>query len=920
MYIHGQFLNQEGCTVTVHILTRADRSVTVEIGDEDSGIFFTDDPAEISSEVNDTFDVLLRQSATLRLLCRSLVPDFFCASCRDAVVNIYKADRCVFAGFIEPQTFSQPFNDLYDEVELNCIDALSALQYSKYRNVGALGVNYDTVKAAAVQRSFLDVLADIMGGVFDGLDIVGNHGMGLWYDGSKAVDSAPANRYGIFGQLSISELLFLGDEEDDVWQQDEVVTEILKYPDLHIAQDGFDFYIFSWKTVRDASGAIAWRDILTDASSVTPSATITIGTDNVVDCDTTVSIDCVYNQLLLTAKIEEIENVIESPLDDDLLESPYTNRQKYMTEYSSDGAGSKGYKGMTDLVNDKTPEYDACTVTDWYVQVMRNKMWHFPMRDTTDTDIVDYFCADGKNQQQLPLWLTGSASAAAILSLGSVKWYSSDKDNSPTSKINMTNCLVMSVGGNEKDGEYDSYPTEESIKKNIPYAVYNGNTAGGTFSPSDDKTTNYIVLSGKIILNPVMHVTGTFKNLRERMGQQAGGDQTGLPLPPYFTNFVPSRTNKNGRYYTRRFWKAETPELEPEWDEQAADGFYPYTGDGPEQYEFKYSEIGDSTDKISKVPVIACMLVIGDKCVVEKTPDNDQGDTDESGVPIPYTDKADEAYKNFVWKKFKNRDECTDDDEYYSQCFTVGFDPKIGDKLIGTEFDLQKTFSYKAGIDAEGTGIPIRRKDKVSGNVRFEIMGPVNLVWNNVTRRHKTWFRKAKWGENDVHLMAHVSSIIIKSFEIKVYSDNGLINNGNNDNDVVYMSDTKESFVNKKDDIEFKINSALTPDECVSLGISNGIHMSTPVNATSGDGVLELYDNNAGVSAKPERIYVDNYYTEYHKPRILLNQNMRDNADSTCLFAHYRHEALDKEFFVQGMGRNLKAGSVSVTLKEISYD
>ena len=158
MYIHGSFANQQGDAVTVHIVTGADRSEVLEIGSESSGLYFTDDPAETVSEVNDTFDHLLRQSATIRLLSRNFIPDFFSTSCRNAVVNIYKGDVCVFAGFIEPQTYSQPYNEVYDEIELNCIDALSALQYSKYKDVGALGVLYDVVKSEAAQRPLIDIL------------------------------------------------------------------------------------------------------------------------------------------------------------------------------------------------------------------------------------------------------------------------------------------------------------------------------------------------------------------------------------------------------------------------------------------------------------------------------------------------------------------------------------------------------------------------------------------------------------------------------------------------------------------------------------------------------------------------------------------------------------------------------------------
>ena len=896
MYIHGSFLSQQSDTITVHIVTGNDRTQTIEIGTEKADVYFSEDPAEIENEVNDTFDVLLRNSAKIRLLCGNLIKDLFSTSCRDAVVNIYKNDTCIFAGFIEPQTLSQPYNDRWDELELNCIDALSALQYSKYKTVGALGVIYAFVKAEAAQRSFYDIATEILQGVTDGLDILGNQNIKFWYDGSKAVDAQTANRYQVFKQLSISDLLFLGDDESDVWQQDEVLEELLKYLNLHIVQDGFNFYIFSWESVKATPDKIIWHDIVANSTKTTAQQAVTIALANVADCDTTISIGDVYNQLLLTAKVEDIESVIESPLDDDLLASPYINKQKYLTEYSSDGEGKTAYNAFYDMTHDKKTTYGGGAITDWYVQVMRNKQWTFPMKGNRDIDIVDYFGSEGANQHALPDWL-GQEPGAAIMALGSVKINTANDDNSPTSKVNMTNYLVVSVNGNGIDNdENKTYPSVADIQKNIPYAVYNGNKAGGVFSPPDEKTTNYIVLSGKVILNPIMKQTNTYTLLHNKKWV------VWMPEVKQDVNWVwhqtvPSRNNGDGRYYTRQYWQAETPDKEVSWHEGADSGFYPYTGEGPEEYEFKYSAIGDSTDKISKVAVLACMLVIGDKCAVE------------TGTKGQITD--------IVWQKYKERSECQSDDEYYQQCFTIGFDPKIGDKLVGTEFKLQNNLDTTKGIDAEGIAIPITKGDKISGQVKFMILGPVNATWDEYTRRHPTFFRHTKWSSSSVPLLAHVSSILIKSFEVKVYSDNGLISNGNDDNDIIYMSDTKETFVNKKDDLEFKINSALTATECAQLGVSNTVKLSTPLNISTGDGVLEVYDRNGNVKAKPEQIYVDSYYTEYHKPRIVMEQKLRDIDNVVSLFNHYRHEALNKEFFVQGIGRNLIEGRADLTLKEI---
>lgn len=918
MYIHGSFTSQQGDTVAVYIVTKGDRTQTLEIGTDAADVYFSEDPVEITNEENDTFDVLLRQSATVRLLCGSLISDLFCTSCRDAVVNVYKGDRCVFAGFIEPQTFSQPYNERWDEIELNCVDALSALQYSKYRNIGSAGVDYSTIKASAEQRSFLDILKETMLGVVTDLDIVGGHSTAFWYDGSKAIYPGDTNRYSIFGQFTVSELLFLGDDEDDVWQQDEVLTEVLKYLNLHITQEGFDFYIFSWETVKNPSYALSpnytdgsrrtkWQDLVTGDTTATPWSTVTISLDNVADAGATVSIGDTYNQLLLTCNVEANDTLLESPLDEDYLTSPYTNKQKYMTEYSSGGMNNQSFSAFYNMVHGEKTTFGEGEITDWYVRVMRNQLWDFPGKLETSsgiitvTDLVDYFCGLGTNQHALPYWL-GENTGACVLSLGSAKTSLANKDNSPT-KVEMTNCMVVSVNGNGKDSESETYPKDTDILGRIPYAIYNGNSAGGAFSPADDDTTNYIVISGKVILNPIMAQTEAYTTLYNNTGLSDGTVVSGQKIPKWgdldiYGKVVPSRDNKNGRYYTRQYWKAEKPSDDAAWFENFDSGFYPYTGTGPEQYEFKYSAIGDREDHISKVSVLACMLVIGSKCVVE---------TGTEGKP-----------SDFEWRTFKERSECDSDDEYYNQCFTIGFDPKIGDKLIGTEFDIQDNITDAMNVDAEGTAIPIKKSDKVSGQVRFMILGPVNVGWGNVTRKPATWYRwHAKWSESEIPLMAHVSSILVKSFEVKAYSDNGGISNGSNGEDIVYMSDTEETFVNKKDDIEFKINSALTTEECKQLGVTPTANISTPWNTYTDEGVLEIYDENKSEKAKPEQIYVDRYYTEYHEPRLLLKQNLYDKDSIVNRFNHYRHEALGKDFFVQGISRNLIEGSAKLTLKEI---
>lgn len=893
MYIHGQFINQKGETVSVYIVTKKSRTEEIEIEGSDERLLWTDDSVEIATEINDTFDVIVTQSATIRLQAREHIADFFCADARDAVVNVYKDDQCVFAGYIEPQSYSQPYNEVYDEVELNCIDALSALQYSNYRDIGSTTMTYAIAKAEAGERTFYEIMAEMLDAVTEDLDILGNGSVRYLYDKSRHVND-DTDKTLTFRKTAVNDLLFLGDEEDDTWTADEVMEAMLKFYNLHIVQDGLTFRIFAWESVK-GSAIVNWEDIGTgEWVEKTERKTTDITTDIVADCDTQISIGEIYNQLELTATIEKIESVVESPLDDESIDSPFQaglGYQLYFTEISSYGEGKTAREAFEQMTHDGKTSYDGGERTDWYVRVMSNAMWKF--YGAGGIDLYEKFaCDSGKYQDRLPDWL-GENLGCALLAFGSRTVNAAKDDNAPTSKVDMTNYLVISVNGNGIDNdEANTYPSVDALKSMIPCAVYTGNAVGGNFSPVDKDTTNYIVISGKVALSPKVKMTAGYKTLKN--GSVYDKTESGL-LYKYGT--VPCRDNDDGRFYTRKYYTtAGSPKEDAVWDGTDSVGLMSFSDKCVQDYEFQYSAIGDETDTISKVAVLACMLVIGDKCVVE---------TGTEGKP-----------SDFSWQPYKTLEECADEDEYYQQCFYIGFDPKIGDKLIGTEFDLQNNIDYTMGVDAEGIAIPIEKGDKVSGQVQFKILCPVNVTWDVITRRHPTAFRHTKWSTTSVPLMAHVQDIFIEDFKVEVTSDNGKISLVNTDNDVVYMSDTTETFRNKKDDLEMKIHSALTSTECAALGVANDVKLSTPTDTTTDDAVLTIHDNISGETAKAEQLYVNAYYQEYHAPRIEMDQNVEDGS-YVGLFNHYRHPALGKTFFVEGYGRNLTEGTVQLKLKEI---
>lgn len=167
--------------------------------------------------------------------------------------------------------------------------------------------------------------------------------------------------------------------------------------------------------------------------------------------------------------------------------------------------------------------------------------------------------------------------------------------------------------------------------------------------------------------------------------------------------------------------------------------------------------------------------------------------------------------------------------------------------------------------------------------------------------------------ENMIPLMAHVSAIYVKDFEMKLYSDNGKISTGE-DNDLVYMSDTAEDYVHEHEEITMRINSALTTDERRELGVEEDVSLSIPLDARTGRGLTEITAHTQ--AGKPEQLYVDAYYGELSAPRVELTQQMR-MSEGDPEWGRYTHPALPgRTFRALGVDRNLMEDYVELKLRE----
>ena len=913
MYIHGEFLSKKNETVAVYIVTNGDRSTEITIGDDEAGDFFFagDDAVKIESSVNDTFDHLLSSSATINLLSSYYERDFFCQSCREAVVNILVDGKPVFYGYVEPMAYSQPYNEVDDEVELTCVDCLSALQYSYYRNIGQYGIDYATIREAADQRSFLDIILEMMRPMVETLDIEGARTPHLWYDGSKALDSDESHRYTLLEDLSIDELLFLDEDEGSVWTQQDVLQEILQYLNLHLRQEGMDFYLYDWQTARTGKSA-TWHDLLGNATediTITPQI-IDIRTEIVADCDTEIELAETYNQLVLTDSVTEVETIVESPLDSNNIKPLFGNYQKYLREYTSYGTGSTAYFALREALDTEQTSYDGMAIRDWFLWAKTNTYWHFytyrylGAGEAQREELAKVF-AQKVNQHDVTAWFLKQGMGAALVATGKVDC-GNNGANKITSNVDLKNGLVLSINGLLDPwvlGGPDQVPSNTQMYKSMPLAEYAGNAAGGNLSPADESTTHYIVVEGKVELVSNPEVSGAYRTLKDNT----------------WSKDAYPRTIMTDRRYVQRWLGAET------WQDTPTDLPDPYNSDTsyavrpimPSQSDSRWQtwrvdECIDLTsgESTGRMPVLMCMLVVGDKCVVEKRPGEDLG------TGVPGTGKG--TPDDYVWMDYKEREDCASDEEWAAQSFAVCVEPDSGQILTGKEMTIRKNAEYSLGIDAGGTVIPIHYSDKIHGQVRFYILGPQNLTWQD--NRVYYMLRSIDGGTRDGlgnRLLPSLQSIWVKEFKVEIVSDNGRIGAVDDDADIVYMSDTKETYVNRKDDITFKLTTALTADECAAMGVNNAVKLSSPYNTHTGDALINIYDRHTGETAKPEQLYVDAYWREWHDPKVTMTQSF-DGIEYAHFLNLYRHPAMEgRTFHAVGIDRNLTEGTATMKIKEI---
>ena len=131
MIYQGTFKDRFEQEYTVKITTDdgSPRVITLTLGTPP----FT---TSMDSEGDTLYKTAKYQSATITYVSKNEYYNMYAAKAQQKKVELFKDNKLEWVGYIEPNSYNQDYEGYETAIELNAIDALSTLQYFKYKPIG----------------------------------------------------------------------------------------------------------------------------------------------------------------------------------------------------------------------------------------------------------------------------------------------------------------------------------------------------------------------------------------------------------------------------------------------------------------------------------------------------------------------------------------------------------------------------------------------------------------------------------------------------------------------------------------------------------------------------------------------------------------------------------------------------------------
>ena len=331
----GQFSNIENHTYYINITTNGDSSKTKEIK-------LGDTPLTTSYEGGDDYiyKPVKYSSTTIKILSEDYLYDLYSAKAQQNKVQVINyMGNTVWVGYTTPNLYSQGYENPIEEIEVECIDGLSTLQY----------LNYTPINANKSIVTFVELINHLLSkcNCYSRFFI------------SNATYNPNYPNYYYWEKLKISEMNFF-DEDDEPMKCDEVLEELCQFMGVTCYADGADVYFIDYDAIKNGITTYYQYSIgsTSNPSIVSKTQTHSITSSDYVENGGKLSLDNVYNKAIVKSSLYSFDDAIPNIFDEDDLVNYGTN-QSYTENLEVEDTDGKGGKHKCFFRFYKNPNYKS---------------------------------------------------------------------------------------------------------------------------------------------------------------------------------------------------------------------------------------------------------------------------------------------------------------------------------------------------------------------------------------------------------------------------------------------------------------------------------------------------------------------------------------------------------------------------------
>ena len=280
-------------TIKVEVYIKTTNTVTAE------ELKTSAEAVTIQYSCDDIFQPLKQSGASINFIVSKVLTDLYTGVLVNIRVQIYKNGELFWVGYQTPNMYSQPYNDEYEELTIECVDTLSIAENIKYKYL--TGINKVS--------TFYDIISNILNQC-DAEVLIPN----LYIHNSFSYDST----FDVIKRLSIQERNFY-DEEDEPQNVQEILSDILRYMGMTLVQYKDSYYAIDFNSLKYGNYSFTKYNRTTGVSEpVTLSIpnrdlmSIGIGRKN-----GSISLGDVYNKINIVANTNTMDSVIPDAVEDE---------------------------------------------------------------------------------------------------------------------------------------------------------------------------------------------------------------------------------------------------------------------------------------------------------------------------------------------------------------------------------------------------------------------------------------------------------------------------------------------------------------------------------------------------------------------------------------------------------------------------